>query len=208
LGADGCLHNYVTAGGQVLSDTASNLCRSAITLDGQTYYLAFQQGKTSASWVEEYGTIGDGYVYWRYPNSPWLRQANAGGPEQIKVQYADGSTGYQNLDQWEAGSSQGSTENITLRLDELGVSQLIRQIYTLPVNSTQLTQDQLQQAQQQLQQKDQQIRALQQQARDNAPQNGNSQALTYEDRFLTQMNGLEDRVWTQPDCNYTGYCAP
>jgi hypothetical protein len=93
-GPGNCMHTYVISGSQTLSDTPTSLCRTAVTLDNQTYYLVFPKNASSNDWLEEYGTPGDGYTYWRYAGLPWLRQASSEGAEQILVQYSDGSTEY------------------------------------------------------------------------------------------------------------------
>jgi hypothetical protein len=195
-GPDNCLHNYVaTAAGDVLSNTATDLCRSATTLSGQAAYYVFARSD-SGSWVATYETPGDGYVYVTYPGLYWFREPTGGGGEQIAVQYSDGSYGYQDLNQWAASSSQGSSEIAKLRTAELAVSTLISQTYTTPVDSSQLSNDEQQQAQQQLQQQDQQLQNSQQQV-----SSANSPADTYEYQFLTQLNGRFDQVWTSDDCN-------
>ena len=195
-GPDNCLHNYVTtAAGDVLSDTATDLCRSATTLSGQAAYYVFARGD-SGSWVAMYETPGDGYVYVTYPGLYWFREPTGGGAEQIAVQYSDGSYGYQDLNQWAASSSQGSSEIAKLRTAELAVSTLISQTYTTPVDDSQLSSGEQQQAQQQLQQQDQQLQNSQQQV-----SSANSPADTYEYQFLTQLNGRFDQVWTSDDCN-------
>lgn len=127
----------------------------------------------------------------------WFREPTGGGAEQIEVQYSDGSYGYQDLNQWAASSSQGSSETAKLSAAEVAVSTLISQTYTTPVDDSQLSSGEQQQAQQQLQQQDQQLQNSQQQVNSNA----NSPADTYEYQFLTQLNGKENTVWTSDDCN-------
>jgi hypothetical protein len=196
-GPDNCLHNYVTtAAGDVLSDTATDLCRSATTLSGEAAYYVSARGDSS-HWVAAYETPGDGYVYVTYPGLGWFREPTGGGAEQIQVQYSDGSYGYQDLGQWAASSSQGFIESVKLRIAETAVSNLIGQTYTAPVDNSQLSSGEQQQAQQQLQQQDQQWQNSQQQVNNNA----NSSADTYEYQFLTQLNGRFDQVWTSDDCN-------
>ncbi|HTZ23028.1 MAG TPA: hypothetical protein VMC83_03445 [Streptosporangiaceae bacterium] len=196
-GPDSCLHNYVTtAAGDVLSDTATDLCRSATTLSGQTAYYVFARGDSSA-WVAMYETPGDGYIYVTYPGLTWFREPTGGGAEQIEVQFSGGSTGYQNLAQWAENSPQGSSETAKLRAAETAVSQLISQTYTTPVDDSQLSSGEQQQAQQQLQQQGQQWQNSEQQVSSSA----NSPADTYEYHFLTQMNGQFDQIWTTDDCN-------
>jgi hypothetical protein len=195
-GPDNCLHNYVTtAAGDVLSDTPTDLCRSATTLSGQTAYYVFARGD-SGSWVAMYETPGDGYVYVTYPGLYWFREPTGGGAEQIEVQYSNGSYGWQDLNQWAASSSQGSNETAKLGAAEVTVSSLISQTYTTPVDGSQLSSGEQQQAQQQLQQQDQQLQNSQQQV-----SSANSPADTYEYQFLTQLNGRFDQVWTSDDCN-------
>jgi hypothetical protein len=196
-GPDNCMHNYVvTAAGDVLSDTATDLCRSATTLGGQTAYYVFARGDSS-HWVALYETPGDGYVYVTYPNEYWFRQPIGGGAEQIKVQYSNGSLGYEDLSQWTSTSSQGFIESVKLGIAEISVAKLISQTYTTPVDDSQLSSGEQQQAQQQLEQQDQQWQTSQQQVNSNA----NSPTDTNETQFVTQLNGQMDQVWTTDDCN-------
>jgi hypothetical protein len=196
-GPDNCLHNYVvSSAGDVLSDTATDLCRAATTLSGQAAYYVFARGDGN-DWVAAYETPGDGYVYVTYPGLGWFREPTGGGAEQIQVQYSDGSLGYQDLSQWASTSSQGFVESVKLRIAETSVSNLISQTYTTPIDDSQLSSGEQQQAQQQLQQQGQQWQNSQQQVSNNA----NSSADTYEYQFLTQLNGRFDQVWTSDDCN-------